>query len=201
MLLLLSVVLGIMILNGIQRVKEAHQKIDNNQNIHCIDLYVASMSNIPPNATPGMTFLIDLGIYDLTTGVYMIRDNNEKPFKIRVPEVGEIYKITKGQYAGYVHTIKSQFLEVRGPSQIQYIKDNDTLKEDTKKIFLEESISKLITLHIPKGTLSSYRKLSIVNLSTYPLNLVTVQQTKTIPSNFIGVIYLSEQDTKIFYPQ
>lgn len=102
----------------------------------CVDLYATSLDSLQPlneKVLPGMTALIDRGMMHLETGVYILQqdnDNHRMWNKIAVPEVGDCFKILRGEFAGKQHTIRPSFLnEIRAPSEWQIV-DNDHLYQD-----------------------------------------------------------------------
>lgn len=114
-----------------------------------VDLFVTRVSDLPRSAShkqilmPGMTALVDLGMFNLETGIYMLQ-SDAVWIKIAVPDVGDRFTILRGEHAKRQHTIRASFAnEVRTPSETQVVTSENTyqvLDESTSKICVQDDI-------------------------------------------------------------
>ncbi len=201
-LILLSTVLTIITVNGIYRcynyIKTTKPQLINDYLI--VDLYASSLNSIPIQASPGMTVLIDLGIHNLDTGVYIVQNEQKDLLKLKVPEPNEKYKITKGQFLGYVHTIRPSFLEVRPPSETEIITNasqQHDIKSDTKSIIVSPSITTSAIINLPGVLTSDFRRIKVANLSSFKCILNTIHSKYELDPFFIGDVFFAMKDEQI----
>ena len=206
-LVLFAIVLSIIAVNGIYRCYHSPTSFfksfgsSSSNDFLAVDLYAPDLNSIPQNASSGMTMLVDLGIFDLDTGVYILSNkNNQPPLKLKVPEVGEKYKITKGQYAGYIHTIRPSFAEIKGPTETLIISNKNENEEhiitkEIKKVVILDSVSTQISLHIAEdiiGLKEGFLKLKIVNLSLLKdVQIMHMSNETFLKPKYVGNIYFT----------
>ncbi len=203
-LILLACVLSIIAINGIYRcyshyIQTTTNTLSPNDGLLLVDLYASNIQSIPNQAISGMTVLIDLGIHNLDTGVYIIREKNMEPLKLKVPEVGEKYKISKGQFAGYIHTIRPSFIEIMPPNQIQIINDSSIqqIKKDTNRIIISDQLKMTSSLQFLDDQITTFRIFKIANLSSFSCFIHTIHSRYEIKPFFIGDMYISYLNNQI----
>lgn len=113
-----------------------------------VDLFALSTKNIPPNAMPGMTILVDLGLQNLDTGIYLLLPDRSL-FPVDVPCVGDHFRILRGEYAGNDHIIQSHnFCRPDSVSQLMIISDDNNnncnqngnkLKENDRTLLINDA--------------------------------------------------------------
>lgn len=194
-LILLAIVLTIITINGICRcynyIKPKFNFVEED-NLLLVDLYSHNINSIPQQAMSGMTILIDLGITNLETGIYIVCGDEKKLLKLKLPEVNEKYKITKGEYAGYIHTIRPSFLEIRGPTETQIIIDNSKQQEiklDTKRIIISPNVE-AFDLILKDINFVGFRVIKLANLSKH---IHTINSKYNIQPGFIGEVFIDHQ--------
>src|SRR5690349_7703890 len=137
-------VLLCILFNGIHRCYYNFTNEEGKEDALFIDLYSENLESIPSDATEGMTVLIDLGVHNLETGIYKIRTKPFPPIKMAMPEIGTVYRILYGQYAGLCHTIRMSFLEIKPPSETQVFTHDNlnlVLQSDTRFIHVLPDVS------------------------------------------------------------
>ncbi len=189
-LILLSIVLTLITINGIHRcynyIKTTN--VSSTPDHLLVDLYASNKNSIPVEASPGMTILIDLGIHNLDTGVYILREKSL--LKLKVPEPNEKYQITKGKFAGYIHTIRQSFLQ-RIPSETEIILvEKKDINDDTVELIIPPHITFDTTLTI---TIVDIRKMKLANLSSFNCTI----NSFIFEKNFIGDIFFAMKDGQL----
>jgi len=156
---LLCAILILILINAIRRTffssrgsRNHATGVPHNMRVKYVDLYSSSVATLPvKDALPGMTALVDLGVTNLETGIYMLQNANSW-VKVSVPEVGDCYHIVRGESAGKQHTVMSSFVyEIRAPAETQ-IFDNEhlfqELLEATSIIYIQSDIRKACHLTV-----------------------------------------------------
>jgi len=187
LLILVIALVVLMLVNAIKRVcfpKNAPQRSNTNANdMKIVDFFIANKLSLdalllnaaPGTVCPGMTALIDLGIANMDTGVYMLQNNNIW-VKITVPEVNQIFYIKRGEFACKQHTIRPSFLvEIKPPSETQIFNSENAsqrLGEATSTVFIEHNINVTPQVlinpqdyHHASNGLHTGRLLTIINTS------------------------------------
>jgi hypothetical protein len=165
-----------------------------------VDLYAESIGKIPTDATAGMTVLIDKGAHSLETGIYIIRYESLPPIKVNVPEVGQLFYISKGPFAGCTHKIKPSFLELQPPSETQVMEtDVVTLQTDTKKLVIPHHLSNM-QIDISACTNRDPHPLTIQCFSSSTIRLITIAQDQIeIQGPFFGDIFWQQLEHKFIW--
>ncbi len=150
-------VLSVILTNGIQRCFINWQEQNTIITSYDIDLYLEDLNCIPSRADIGMTILYDNGIHDLKTGIYTLAANNTL-VKMKVPKVGDRYNILRDKYAGFSHTIKQSYLELKQPNETLLLQGTSpsfsVLSKDVRKIIIHENIIQDLILKIaPEETI------------------------------------------------
>ncbi len=189
-LLLLSLVLCVILYNAIKRC-QIQTAIQDNDNDKFVDLFVENMVDIPVDASPGMSVLIDKGHSSLETGIYVLRSNNS-PSKIAIPMPNERYRISSGVFAGHVHTIRQQFVEIRPPSNTQTFDHThliQKLQSTTSCIVVKPDTAQTCQLQCDAvvGVM-----LSIANLSENQQLILLTSKHQFAIGPFIGLCYLDD---------
>jgi len=215
---LLLVILVLVLINAIRRTFFTCNGSSSPSFLHgrynpgekCVDLYVTSVDSLPGSkqALPGMTALIDRGMTDLETGIYILQDNTWT--KINVPEVGDHFYILRGEHTGKQHTIRPSFSnEIRPPTETQII-DNDHLYQDlqetTQTVYITNNIHTETFLTVnPANQIKLQtntmigRQITIVNTSpTYGCTLVIQNQNVYIKPQTIRHIHLNISGTQYY---
>ncbi len=169
----------------------------NDDDVLYVDLYARDLKSIPQDATVGMSVLIDLGIQNLDTGVYIIQ-HEQPPLKLKVPEIDEIYSIVRGEFAGYIHTIRPRFLEITPPTEICII-DNHNSNIKTvidliyvKTVVFSETLTTSATIDIiPSLPPITYHQVHIANLSPHECTLLYMNMKYQLKPHFNQDIFLS----------
>lgn len=126
----------------------------------CIDLYARDLAQlVSMQSIPGMTALIDKGITNLETGIYMLQQEDRQWVKIGVPEEGERYRILRGEESGKLYTIRASYVnEIREPTETQIL-DNEHLSqelaEDTSIVHVASNVSMSPSIRVPNTNVSS----------------------------------------------
>jgi hypothetical protein len=158
-LALLCAILILILVNAIRRTcfHSGHggargNNAHNNIREKYVDLYAPSLAMLPKTEIlPGMTALVDMGMTNLETGIYMLQANAW--IKIGVPELNDCYHIIRGDSAGKQHTIKASFVhEIRAPSETQLF-DNEhvyqELQESTQTVYIHPDVRMACHLTTP----------------------------------------------------
>ncbi len=181
--------------------------------VKIVDFYavdVASLPNGENETLPGMSALIDKGIADKETGIYIREEQPEKAWrKIAVPEVRDCFQIKRGAFANKQHTVTPSFAnEIREPSERQIIDNNHLsvdLHERTSTIFVISDVKQSPTISIARDAMkherysgASGRLVQIINTS--PEFCVSVvgdneQQILCVPPGSIKTMYLTPDTT------
>lgn len=152
---------------------------DTAKKAKCVDLYAADAAALATltQAAPGMTALVDRGVANLETGLYMYQGDTTWT-KIGVPETGERYRILRGDTSGKTHTIRNSFLrDTRPPSETQVISaqshSNLDLCEDTRTLLVLADVERPTIVNVRHAkqpileqTVQYGRELTIHNTST-----------------------------------
>lgn len=147
----LLAILILIIINAIQRTffnsnNNNHNNTFNNTGKRkCVDFYEIDFKRLeetvksPGIALFGMTALIDRGAQHEETGIYMLQSDNVW-VKISVPEIGDCFRILRGEYSNKQYTVRPSFIqEIRPPSEIQYVNNAhlfQELEETTQTIYI-----------------------------------------------------------------
>lgn len=186
--------LVLVLINAIKRVCDSKPTNDENaaKTRKVVDLFVAQYSELPhatlrpgqhldADVSPmlicgGMTALIDRGMYNLETGIYMLQNNNVW-VPIGVPEVGDQFFILRGPHARKQHTIRPSFMqEVRPPTETQVFTTTSTvqvLQETTSTVFVQAdviggtqvAVNQSGMTHHAQNSVSTGRTLNVINTS------------------------------------
>jgi hypothetical protein len=215
-LALICVILILILINAVRRTFcHKHNNDDDLDGKHerCVDFFVNDENSFPKGkVVPGMTALIDKGVTNMETGIYMYyrtqpnRDTFEWA-KFAVPEEGERYHILDGEMKGKRYTIRRSFLnEMRPPTETQIIDNTNLvqdLKDDTSIVHVApnvESLPRLIiatsleNANVKPATPSTVfgRHLRIQNTSPiYPLTVVIGKKEIMIGQSTIRDLYLN----------
>ncbi len=192
-LALIVLVLLTIVYNALKRC-QIQAESEQTSNEKYVDLFISNLCDVPKSGlSPGTSFLIDQGMISLETGVYVFRGYNAEPTKVSVPFVGEKYRILSGDFAGHVHTVRQQFVEIRPPSD-QQIFDNkhivQTLQDTTKYIVIHEDVSATCQLATDE-TKTIFRRLEIVNFSKHDLIVLVRKQEYIAGPGYAGVLYFN----------
>lgn len=167
-----------------------------------------------PRIAPAMTALIDKGVTNLDTGLYMFLGDALGWSKIGVPEEGERYHILKGDAGFKHHTIRNSFIfDTRPPSETQVFSANthyQELKEATLTVVVSEHVASNVVLDLTSlrepvfgTTLQHGRALTLHNASpTYTLTLLFAdKQSFVVLPNRTEQVYLTvkQHDNKNTY--
>jgi hypothetical protein len=179
--------------------------------VKIVDFYavdVASLPNGENETLPGMSALIDKGIADKETGIYLREEKPEKAWrKIAVPEVRDCFQIKRGAFANQQHTVTPSFAnEIRAPSERQIIDNNHLstdLDERTSTIFVVSDVKQSPTISIASHAMkhecgATGRLVQIINTS--PNFCVSVvgdneEQILCVSPSSIKTMYLTPDTT------
>jgi hypothetical protein len=200
-------VLLCILFNGIHRCYYNFAKAEGEDDVLYVDLYSENLESIPSDASEDMTVLIDLGVHNLETGIYKIRTKPLPPIKMAMPEVGTVYRILCGQYAGLCHTIRMSFLEIKPPSETQIFTNDNlnlVLQSDTRFIHVLPTVLLDCTLDLGSHwEVGKIYTLDIRHLSNSQLRFVSSLRmgsdrslgvTSDIKGPFIGSICFYKED-------
>ncbi len=182
-LALLCAILILILINAIRRtfftnVRKHTNDGNHNTRVKYVDLYSSSFATLPTkDALPGMTALIDLGVANLETGIYMLQ-NADSWIKVSVPEFGDCYHILRGASAGKQHTINASFTyEIQPPRETQIFAAElfQELHESTQVVFVQPDVRMPCHLSVPSqagrakhaSAFPAGRVLKIINASTF----------------------------------
>ena len=151
---LLLAILILILVNAIRRTcadsSSANAHDDEWKVEKCVDFLANDMHHLEqiPGRLPGMTALIDHGITNLETGIYMLQQEDLQWVKIGVPEEAERYRILRGENRNKRYTIRRAFVnEVKPPSELQTIGPNQM----TQDLALDTSVVCILsTVTMPK---------------------------------------------------
>ncbi len=149
-LLLVCSILTIILVEAVQR-SSAFQKSNEQSKKHSpesgvvkyVDLFLSDRSNIPLDAKPGMSVLVDLGGKNLQTGLYLVEED-EKGAKslqlINVPQPQEEYHIKRGLFANHTHVIKEDRAnQLELPHTVQFIQGAQPTQNEENKLERDSS--------------------------------------------------------------
>ena len=200
---LLAAILTLIFANGIYRsFAVEHHGGSSKEQLHpekIVDLYIKGLDCLPSGISKGMTFVVDKGLRNLETGVYIIQEDNLPPLKINLPQPGEKFRILRGEFAGHIHSIRPSYVEIRGPSEVQTLTKESThqiLNELTATIVIDTNVEQNCTIDIPD--IKDFRKIEIVNFSNYSMFLTYGNLfTQTYEANFKGSAFLKPYGTSV----
>lgn len=221
LIIVLVLIIGILVLiivNAVRRTCTAFAPTNDDNGPKTkknVDLFVARVSELPQGnanmvgvgslALPGMTALIDLGMFHTDTGIYMLQNNNVW-VKIGVPEVGDQFTILRGEHSRKQHTIRPSFLqELRPPSEVQIVTNNVTfqnLQETTDRILVQHDVVSQVQIAVngqhalihSQNAGMTGRMLTIVNTSqTFDCLLTFKPVTKTIVVRPATIVHVQLQ--------
>lgn len=232
--ILCLVILSLILFNAIKRTYNL-RPINDEQPAgkrKVVDLFVAQFSDLPNSIARhsqnthadfnptmicgGMTALIDRGMYNLETGIYMLQNNNVW-IQIGVPEVGDQFLIRRGEHAKKQHTIRASFThEIRPPSETQIWSATNTvqvLQETTLKVLIQDDIAGTTQVAVNQAGMTRHahnsgsggRLLTVINASPiYPCILVfkPFAENVTVAPKAIQLLHLqlkSNVDGCFFY--
>jgi len=191
---LLIAVLGLILFNSVQRCYTQYKHGDMEERGHehkYVDFYAAEKDKIPMKEI-GSTVLVDLGMQNTDTGVYLIQ--KEEAVKINIPEPREKYHIRRGEFAGHVHLIRENIANELERLHTQIISKSGSVLEHVTDVCMDPNLTESISIYVPSSQKTPFiRKLNVVNLSAHECLLILQEcheEWVKIQPKYIGFCFI-----------